>query len=104
MHSLIRAFASRSIILWLLSYWLELLSLKGDCPEACLSLLCQNTILLEISCHSSYIQDKIKKEGKAQESIQSSTTPDPGYQWESDNFTIGHHKRVPRGQPCQTYA
>ena len=29
-----------------------------------------------------------KKEGKEQESIQSSTTPDPGYQWESDNFTI----------------
>ena len=28
-----------------------------------------------------------KKEGKDQESIQSSTTPDPGYQWESDNVT-----------------
>ena len=25
-----------------------------------------------------------KKEGKDQESIQSSTTPDPGYQWESN--------------------
>ena len=31
---------------------------------------------------------KIKKEGKDQESIQSSTTPDPGYQWESGNVTI----------------
>ena len=40
-----------------------------------------------------------KKEGKYQESIQPSTTPDPGYQWESDNFTIRHHKREPRGQP-----
>ena len=40
-----------------------------------------------------------KKEGKDQESIQSSTKPDPGYQWESDNFTIRHHKREPRGQP-----
>ena len=40
-----------------------------------------------------------KKEGKDQESVQSSTTPDPGYQWESDNFTIRHHKREPRGQP-----
>ena len=39
-----------------------------------------------------------KKEGKDQESIQSSTTPDPGYQWESDNFTIRHHKRELRGQ------
>ena len=29
---------------------------------------------------------KSKKEGKDQESIQSSTTPDPGYQWESDNL------------------
>ena len=32
------------------------------------------------------------KEGKDQESIQSSTTPDPGYHWESDNFTIRHKK------------
>ena len=31
---------------------------------------------------------KSKKEGKDQESIQSSTTPDPGYGLESDNFTI----------------
>ena len=43
--------------------------------------------------------NKSKKEGKDQESIQSSTTPDPGCQWESDNFTIRHHKREPRGQP-----
>ena len=28
-----------------------------------------------------------KKEGKDQESIQSSTTPDPGNQWESCDFT-----------------
>ena len=40
-----------------------------------------------------------KKEGKDHESIQSSTTPDPGYQWESDNVTIRHHKQEPRGQP-----
>ena len=39
-----------------------------------------------------------KKEGKYQESIQSSTTPDPGYQWESDNATNTYHKREPRGQ------
>ena len=32
-----------------------------------------------------------------QETIQSSTTPDPEYQSESDNFTIKHHKREPRG-------
>ena len=43
--------------------------------------------------------ERSKKEGRDQESIQSSTIPDPGYQWESDNFTIRHHKREPRGQP-----
>ena len=32
--------------------------------------------------------NKSKKEGKDQELIQSSTTPDPGYQWESDKVTI----------------
>ena len=40
-----------------------------------------------------------KNEGKDQESIQLSTTPDTEYQWESDNVTIRHHKRYPRGQP-----
>ena len=40
-----------------------------------------------------------KKNGKGQESIQSGTTPDPEYQWESDNFTIRHHKREPINQP-----
>ena len=30
--------------------------------------------------------------------IDTNTTPDPGYLWESDNFTIRHHKREPRGQ------
>ena len=36
---------------------------------------------------------KSKKKGQDQESIRSSTTPDPGYQWESDNVTIRHQKR-----------
>ena len=45
------------------------------------------------------IKVQSKKEGKDQESIQSSTTPDPGYQWESDKLTFRHHKREPRGQP-----
>ena len=39
-----------------------------------------------------------KKDGKDQESIQSSTTPDPGYQWESNKLTVRHHKRELRGQ------
>ena len=47
-----------------------------------------------------YVQSK--KGGKYQESIQLSTTPDPGYQLESDNFTIRHPKREPRGHPPPT--
>ena len=47
---------------------------------------------------------KSKKEGKDQESIQSSTTSDPGYEWESDNVTIRHHKREPRGPPLQYFS
>ena len=50
----------------------------------------------------SILTHKSKKEGKDQESIQSSITPDPGYQWESDNFTIRHHKREPRVQTFLT--
>ena len=38
-----------------------------------------------------------KKEDKDQESIQSSTTPDPGYQRERNRLTIRHDKRKPRG-------
>ena len=39
-----------------------------------------------------------KKDDKDQESIQSSTTLDPGYQWESNKLTVRHHKRELRGQ------
>ena len=57
------------------------------------------------ACGESAASQKSKKEGKDQESIQSSTTPDPGYQWESDNVTIRHHKRKPRAlsQQVTTY-
>ena len=41
---------------------------------------------------------KSKKDGKDQESIQSSTTPDPGYQWESNKLTVRHHRRELRSQ------
>ena len=47
----------------------------------------------------SYGVDQSKKGDKDQESTQSSTTPDRGYQMESDKNTIKHHKREPRGQP-----
>ena len=42
---------------------------------------------------------KVNKGAKDQESIQSSTTPDPGYQWESDKVTVRHDEREPSGQP-----
>ena len=55
---------------------LEFLSLKESCTG------------MSESIHS-------KKEGKDQELIQSSTTPDPGYQRESDNVSkchiVGNH-------------
>ena len=57
---------------------------------------------IKVNRHGKLTKDSIsmsKKEGRDQESIQSSTTPDPGYQWESDKLTVGHHKREPRGQP-----
>ena len=39
-----------------------------------------------------------KKDGNDQESIQSSTTPDPGYQWESNKLTVRHHRLELRSQ------
>ena len=39
-----------------------------------------------------------KKDGKDQELIQSSTSPDPGYQWESKKLTVRHHRRELRSQ------
>ena len=42
---------------------------------------------------------KVTKKGKDQELVQSSTTPDPGYQWENDKLTIRHHNLEQRGQP-----
>ena len=59
------------------------------------SALCQTS---QVTSHKSEVisrKSQSKKMGKDQESIQSSTTPDPGYQWESDNVTIRHHKREP---------
>ena len=44
---------------------------------------------------SSMNMDFIQDGRQDQESLQSITTPDPGYQWESDNVTIRHHKREP---------
>ena len=52
-------------------------------------------------CHCAFLclSHERKKEGKYQDSIQSSTTPGPWHQWKSDNATIRHHKRETRSQP-----
>ena len=42
---------------------------------------------------------KVSEDSKIRNRVQSSTTPDPGYQLESDKLTVRHHKREPRGQP-----
>ena len=59
--------------------------------------------MIDVSCEmpvgQKFMRFQSQKEGKDPDLIQSSTTPDPGYQWESDNITIRHHKREPRGQP-----
>ena len=43
-----------------------------------------------------YYLNESKKKGKDQESIQSSATPDQGYQWDSDNFTLTSQTIVKR--------
>ena len=42
---------------------------------------------------------KVSKWCKYQESIQSSTTPDPGYQWESDKLTADTTNESQEGSP-----
>ena len=53
--------------------------------------------------NTSFLTEKqtnpLKKGDNDQESIQSSTTSDPVYQWESNKLTIWDHKRERRGQP-----
>ena len=41
-----------------------------------------------------------REEGKYQESIKSSNTPDWITIWESDKTQKTQHRREPRGQPC----
>ena len=72
-----------------------------DIEEVCNTSLAKSRFILKLIENTvdtdQMAPDESKKEGKDQELIQSSTTPEPGYQWESENFTIIHHKREPRG-------
>ena len=58
MHSLIRAFANRLTIQWVVSDWLNIiwsyLSLKGGCTGSA-ETTCQSATLLEITCQGSII-------------------------------------------------
>ena len=48
------------------------------------------------------LSEESNKDGKDPDLIKSSTTPDTGYQWESNKLAIRHRKREPRGQPFPT--
>ena len=43
---------------------------------------------LHVQTRQGFVVNQSKKRCKDQESIQSSTTPDPGYQWESEKLTV----------------
>ena len=62
---------------------------------------CNSTFLLRQRSESNNIGDWLiqsKKDGNDQEPVQSSTTPDPGYQWESNKLTVRHHRQELRSQ------
>ena len=60
--------------------------MRMQCSTVALSLSVKKCMIINLLFIDEHWQSK--KEGKYQESIQSSTTSDPGYQWESDNVTI----------------
>ena len=67
---------------------MTLLSL-GSCRGAHEHFSIYNEISINISCAGKNIKkDKSKEKGKDQGSIQSSTTPDQGYLWESENSIL----------------
>ena len=63
---------------------------RGQVASASILLM----LVRELRC----VHEQSKKEGKDQESIQSSITPDTGYQWECNKLAISHHKQGPRSQ------
>ena len=61
--------------------------------------VCSPIFLVQLTCLAKFyfkapFSVESEKEGKDQELIQSSTTPDQGYRWESDNVTIRHLIRL----------
>ena len=92
-------------------FWKYMLNLNGN-TFICMRFWQSSNLFIAVLCSAIQwfelfilLQDFLsqsKKESKDQESIQSSTTPETGYQdtkLESDNVTIRHQKRELRGQP-----
>ena len=85
-----------------MTFWAWLGSVFGDKSqvesEFELLLVANFSVKHLITFADSFDSDQCKKDGKDQESIQSSTTPGTRYKWESDNVIIRHDEREPRGQ------
>ena len=62
-------------------------------PTIPINYLAQNLVKVMKNAKIRNRYNQSMKGGKDQGSKQSSTTPNPGYQWESDTFTIRDHKR-----------
>ena len=54
-----------------------------------------------VKAHKMFSSHKSKKGCKDQETIQSSTTPDPGYHMGKLQKCNEHHQQEPRGQPLE---
>ena len=85
-------------------YWARLTPSRNTALGSgcfCNSAFFSQKYLLRQRSESNNIDDWLiqsKKDGKDQESIQSSTTPDPGYQWKSNKLSVRHHRRELRSQ------
>ena len=64
----------------------------------------RNTHSLLLNKQKDIICGHVRKEVRVQRSgiDKILTTPEPGYQWESDKLIVRHHKREPRGQQVTT--
>ena len=58
-----------------------------------------NSVEVDQDLHRLSIPNKSKKGGKDQETIQLSSTPDPGYHKGNRQKYNKHHHQEPRGQP-----
>ena len=75
----------KSYVRWCLNSFISSLNGSGSAFSKCLQLVrLATSVVTDLFFNFIGRLYRSKKEGKDQELIQSSTTPDPGYQWESD--------------------